>query len=496
MASPVKDGQGWCWPMVHIKGQIECLRFLARSWWLPWALFLLLVSCTPSRLNPVGKYGRCVTCHQIRLDTAHDFQCTSCHRGDATKYFRNEAHKGLVKSPSSPAHAKRFCARCHTRQVKSIEKSLHYTLKGEIGQVWGAFFPGRRPPGIRDIRAIERPVNDRQLVMDLLARRCLRCHVYYGGDSYSGTMRGKGCAACHMVIGRRENHVFGRPSNSNCLSCHYANFTGWDYVGRFEKDFPEDFRAPLKKGRHISRPYGVEWLQMTPDVHERAGLACIDCHKGKEFHMERPTATVSCRGCHRHLSNRPGHRVSGRCRADCQVCHAAWSVRDKARFLMRQDRPDPEDWQFLEVQGSSEVEKVLRDSYGAENASLFKPSMSDKINGGDYPGLWLEGFEKRRWTPVLLGLDRSGRIAVMRPLLDLSLSYVDETGETIFDNIRPKAGAGWQIVYPGRIASGVYRASMTSFYLPYHPHTVVAADVSRSIFVGRLLKICGRKKHR
>ncbi len=413
--------------------------------------------------------------------------------GDDRSPFSKKAHQGIVKSPSSPHFAKRFCIRCHKEQVEDVQKSTHYTLSGEIEGVWNAFFPGERPPSVQELRAVERPGNKRELVKDLLARRCLMCHVYYQGDDYAGTRRGKGCAACHMPVGNKIRHTFRKPSVTNCLSCHYANFTGWDFVGRFEKDYPEDFRAPLRRGQHISRPYGVEWLQMAPDVHHKeAGLTCLDCHKKGLFHVEKEyPKVISCRSCHKRLSDRAGHRLMGACRADCQACHALWAPWDEGRSLMRQDSVDPEEWQFLEVEGSSEVEEQIRGASGLAYIGSFQPIMSDKIHGGDFKGLWFQGFEKRRWAPPVLGQNGSGRIAVLRPIKDMSLSYVDETGETLFDNLKPRPQDGWRMVYPGGdMIPSSSGASGVSFSLPFHPHTIGKADIFRTILVERLLRSC------
>ena len=480
-----------------IRGQKGC-----KTWFIPAfrAVFVALLpfflpfSCTPHDGKLFGKYGQCVSCHHINADKNHDFSCVTCHKGDDRSPFKKKAHAGIVNSPSSPHFAKRFCIKCHREQVEDVQKSPHYTLSGEIEGVWKAFFPGERPPSIRELRAVERPRDQRELVEDLLARRCLRCHVYYQGDSYAGTRRGKGCAACHMPVGNKVRHIFKRPSVTNCLSCHYANFTGWDFVGRFEKDYPEDFRAPLKRGRHISRPYGVEWLQMAPDVHKEAGLTCLDCHKKGLFHVEKEDLKViSCRSCHKRLSDRPGHRQTGACRADCQACHALWAPWDEGRSLMRLDTVDPEEWQFLEVEGSSEVEEQIKGASGLADTDSFRPVMSDKIHGGNFTGLWLQGFEKRRWAPPVLGQANSGRIAVLRPITDMSLSYVDETGETLFDNLKPRPRNNWEIVYPSGFTSSSSGASGASFSLPFHPHTIGKADIFRTILVERLLRSCAAR---
>ncbi|NPA94384.1 MAG: hypothetical protein GXO58_03030 [Thermodesulfobacteria bacterium] len=452
-----------------------------------------LTGCHQPEIAKTDSVKGCKGCHKISLDSNHNLKCTLCHKGHGSESLKDKAHKGLVASPSSPADAPRVCGECHLKEVKSITRSSHYTLKNEIATVWKAFFPEDVPPEVKDIHGVKRPRTKRELVMDMLARRCLRCHVYYEGDSYWGVRRGKGCAACHLPIGNRQMHHFGRPTIKNCLSCHYSNFVGWDYVGRFEKDYPEDFRAPLKKGKHIPRPYGIEWLPMTPDVHFRAGLFCTDCHRKAEFHVEAEAGEpgrVSCGDCHREISRRPGHDSQQGCVADCQSCHALWTFWDQGRSVMRQDVLDPEDWEYLYVQGSSEVEEQIKRALELDDSQEITYFMTDKFSGLRYPGLWFAGFERRRWAPVVLGKSSSGRISVLRPLLDLSLSYADDMGETVFDNLRGKRFLDWQVIYPSWPFLPNTIGKSVGFLVPYRPHSIGKADMARSISVINALQGC------
>ena len=461
-----------------------------RTWWQICFVALFLAACSHCGQTETGQNG-CLICHEITLDENHQFSCTSCHKGDAKAGSKAKAHKGLERWPASPENAGRFCGSCHRSEILSISHSSHYNLDNEIGMVWQAFFPGASAPRLKEIHAVSRPATEKELVMDLLARRCLRCHPFYEGDDYSGVRRGKGCASCHMKTGRKVSHLFRPPETANCLSCHYGNFTGWDYVGRFEKDYPEDFRAPLERGRHVKRPYGVEWIEMQPDIHFRKGLSCTDCHEKREFHVEASgPQRPSCVKCHISLSERIGHLQSSVCKAECETCHAAWSFWDQGRSLLRKDAPDPEEWLFLAVQGSSEVEKQITEWADMNSGFSFKSFMKDKINGGLFPGLWFSGFEKRRWAPVELGLGVDGHLSVMRPILSLSLSYVDASEETVLDGIRPRAKGRYRLIYPDEAGSGLDMKAMASFCLPYHPHTTAGADFIRSVFVSNFINQC------
>ena len=160
---------------------------------------------------------------------------------------------------------------------------------------------------------------------------------------------------------------------------------------------------------------------------------------------------------------------------------------------MRQDAPDLEEWQFLAVQGSSEVEQAVSRYADALDASFFKPVMSDKIHGQDFIGMWFAGFEKRRWAPVILGKNQKGTLSVMRPLLDLTLSYVDKSGETVLENIRARSKNPFDLIYPEWLVTDKSLKAKAPLCLPYHPHTISRADAIRSIFVKKYLDQCSRE---
>lgn len=143
------------------------------------------------------------------------------------------------------------------------------------------------------------------------------------------------------------------------------------------------------------------------------------------------------------------------------VCHARWSYNDQSTQLLRIDHDDYGEWDELFVQDSAEVEVLLLNAiYGDSDVP---PVMTDKVTGRKRPGIWLKGFEIRRWESPIIAPDRQGRLQVMRPILDLHLSWVDEEGETGFDSI---SGPG----------SGLR---------PYTPHTIGKAG---AFFGQRLVK--------
>jgi len=423
----------------------------------------------------------CLACHPtVQLDKAHQFACSVCHEGDSTVVDKESAHRNLLAQPAHPHFMQRTCGKCHPKVVQSAQHSLHFTLKNKVNKVRRQFGASQELDSAEVVPVQEPPQTVTGLADDMLRRRCLRCHPYSSGDGYSAVVHGTGCASCHLVWKNREmeSHLFQSPKDRQCLSCHYGNHVGWDYYGRYEHDFNWEYRTPytMKTANHYPlRPYGVEYHDMVPDIHQQRGLVCIDCHR-QSGHNEQE-AKLSCRSCHgwnpgqktilgnlqlvkgqltlmgsdgkQHsvpLLRHPAHEKYGG-QVDCQVCHAQWSFNDSPVHLMRSEDVDYEMWEWLTVQGSSEVEQLLEhNTYSSNELPL---AMRDGLSSQPRAGIWLKGFGQRRWEQMLIDRDQDGVIKVFRPIVDLHLSMVDEDGNVLFDDVIGK-GSG---------------------KLPYVPHT-------------------------
>lgn len=456
----------------------------------------------PEKTRPVQP--GCRGCHaDMRADANHDFACTDCHDGDNDTAEKEKAHAGLVTRPAHPDRMAARCGRCHEKLTRACAASLHFTLKNAVNLVrdhFGTQGPLESLTGI----PVDEPSTLQALADDMLRRRCLRCHVYSPGDDYAHVRRGTGCAACHLRYedGRLQDHAFiARPEDHQCLSCHYANHVGADYHGRFEHDFNWEYRTPYITRSPYIRPYGVEYHDLQPDIHQQRGLLCIDCHSGAA--LMRGAAGPTCRTCH---GWKPGDappaldniRVQGdelilRGRADnrehrvpglrnpahgqygrevaCQVCHAQWVFNDSGTYLMRSDTDDYEMWERLTVQSSSWVETLLDHNLYSDEDEM-EPAMPDGITGILRPGVWYMGYGQRRWEDFIVRRDRDGIIRLFRPILDLHLSHVDGDGEVRFDNM-------------GGNGSGL---------LPYTPHTTGPAGLFYLERFSRLLD-AGKTEH-
>lgn len=440
----------------------------------------------------------CQGCHQeIRLDAQHALACTACHEGNPEGATREQAHAGLVSHPAHPDQMQKSCGTCHARQVAEAAASLHFTAKNEVNAVRAAFGAQAPLASLTEIPIQATIASPLDLADDLLRRRCLRCHVYNSGDDYPETVRGTGCAACHLAYGKGKmsSHAFVRsPADSQCLHCHYGNFVGGDYYGRFEHDFNLEYRTPYRADGSENRSYGVEFHQLAPDIHQQKGLACIDCHSGAELMgghrgSSKKDKGITCLACHgwrkgmpMPLDNlrveadrlvlttrlggkklvvpeplHPAHRQYEK-KAHCTVCHSQWSFNDQGTHLLRTENPEAGAWSRLAVQGSGEVEVQL------DNPADHGPFLRDKITGAPRQSLWLKGYELRRWESPLIGVGQDGRLQIFRPILDLHLSMVSPDKKVIFDNLEV--------------------APRQKRYLPYTPHTVGKAGA----FFGERLK--------
>lgn len=458
---------------------------------LLFCIILLLTACRgeetdrPAPAPPLPREQRCTDCHDQHLDPRHGtIACTGCHGGHAPALSADEAHAGLIRLPAHPDHMEQSCGPCHPKQVTGVHHSLHFTVKNKVNIIRRAFGAKEDLASLVAVPQQEEIASLAGLADDMLRRRCLRCHLYSSGDRYPETRRGTGCAACHLEFtgGKAVSHAFiGRPPDSQCLHCHYGNTVGADYHGRFEHDFHWDYRTPYGNSGDSLRPYGVEYHPLTPDVHQQAGMACIDCHFGPELMTGAPAP--DCNDCHgwqqdqplpatnlteengklvlftRHEGKKlvvpptrhPAH-AAWQDKADCAVCHAGWSFNDAGSHLLRLDVEEFDPWEALAVQGSSEVEKQITTSlYGDE--SLPYVAMTDTISNELYSGLWLMGYEQRRWEFPLVCADPAGVLHICRPLLDLHLSYVNEEEEVVYDAVTPPAAPPFGL-------------------LPYTPHTI------------------------
>jgi hypothetical protein len=412
--------------------------------------------------------GKCISCHKMELDANHSFECTTCHQGVEGATDKLKAHVGLVSHPAHPEHMAKSCLPCHQHIVEKTKDSLHYTLNKSTNMFRKAFGATTELNSFVDTPVRPLPENELELADNLLRHRCFKCHLYDSGQSYPSTGHGQGCAACHFPYYESSitSHAFSAPKDEQCLSCHYGNYVGFDYYGRFEHDFNTEYRTPYTTKNDYFRPYGIEYHQLSADIHQQKGLACIDCHLAGELMLQGDKP--SCKGCHdtTELENKlpenvmkkdtgfvlmaqsgtehplptlqhPAHFSTSE-NISCQACHAQWSFDDRGRQFLRLDSDEIEDFSALTVQGNYDIEHLLTNNldYAKDELPI---AMTDTLTGTSSTGIWLKAYLTRRWENIILGRDDNGQITVLRPSLDYALSWMTEDEEVPFDAIQSQA---------------------------------------------------------
>ncbi|HBT97172.1 MAG TPA: hypothetical protein DEB25_05875 [Desulfobulbaceae bacterium] len=259
--------------------------------------------------------------------------------------------------------------------------------------------------------------------------------------------------------GKMTAHQFvAPPGDEQCLACHYGNRVGADYHGLFAHDLPLDYRTPFLPAS--APPFGIESHRLIPDIHQRRGLICVDCHRGDVL-MATGDGKASCAACHdrkllaAHLPAGVGKKDDGfiftarngaihplptlrheahkhyEKTVSCQVCHAQWAFGDEGTHLIRIDGDDLDEWWPLQYQGVAELDRLMADILSEKDPG--PPMMTDPLTGEKRPGVWLLAYGQRRWERIRIGRV-SGKLEVLRPLGDMSLSWTDAEGNVRFDN--------------------------------------------------------------
>ena len=417
----------------------------------------------------------CIQCHNIeKFDkTNHNFSCKECHVRPEKR--ENYDHKtDIVLHPDGLANVEIFCANCHKKDIESVKSSLHVSLKNEINKT-------RKSWGIYDsnvtLQSIPYPKDEihkpEDLVDDMLRRKCLKCHIGNQGSGESGMYRGKGCMSCHMeyaedgkysgsdltVKDKRpyaKIHTMskGTPMNA-CLSCHNKIFVGTDYLGLFPVDHDKSYRAPItKEGNYPQKIYGTNYHHLKEDVHFQKGLTCKDCHKKNEMMGIHESGNNSqkaiCKDCHKSLVKNEAHENHQN--VSCSACHASWQMSNYELSVFRDDMADYGKWKNLMAQEDEYLEAFLKRSI--EEQKNQKPFMPDWVDEKMTKGLWYSGWRFRRWEHVLLGNDENNVVKLLRPFFQYRISYRDEKGNMLLNDVREIDG------------------KKIEAFTPYSPHTI------------------------
>ena len=456
---------------------------------------------------------KCVSCH-IKLNSQDPGTLTT-HE----PIIRNPSDPEHVNTFCLPCHEKevrQFGNSLHSSMAGIINQTRYLwgAQKTSIPAVYGLSGIFQPLPEPDPVLYPETPAS---LVDDFLRRRCLRCHIHTRGPGGRGLYRATGCAACHMLYNNDgcyhgsdqavAKNLTGYPARHEftkiipdvqCLHCHNQNHVGADYEGFFEHDYSSTYRSPIINGRPVSITYGMDYHHLARDIHAEKGLWCTDCHTKNDvmggekiYSFEMDVKKRSCTGCHGNYDNPTpdlsyrdicqvsgkfffvsknngkryplslfsrgpvAHSISAHRRVRCGACHAQWAYQDYGMSVIREDLLEGYKWYHLTAQGDPYLQKILETHL--ENPVKSYPVSKDWISGEVKPGIWSMGWRFRRWELMPLGVDHTGRYAIIRPLYQYLISYVDRLGYVPLDSAIPSrgdsSGSGWA-------------------YMPYVPHTV------------------------
>ena len=264
---------------------------------------------------------RCLRCHQVERESpggahaAAALGCSACHLGNPLAYEADRAHAGMEPEPGALATVERTCGRadCHAREAERVAGSLMTTGRGLIAVDRWAFGELEHPDGdetFAELLGVERPTP----AQDHLRKLCAGCHLGGRAANRDDAIRsaGAGCAACHLrpraatgpaAAGEAPAHpaVDATVGDDRCLGCHSrSGRISLSYQGLAElhrAGDPCDDPLTLHDGRPGCR--------LEADVHQRAGMTCVDCHlhtelmgDGEHYLHKEEAVEIRCESCH------------------------------------------------------------------------------------------------------------------------------------------------------------------------------------------------------
>ncbi len=267
-----------------------------------------------------NRIERCVTCH-VKPDEdpggAHSraaLGCASCHLGNPLAFEKERAHEGLEREPGALSTVAMTCGRedCHARESARVATSPMTRASGIVSVDRFAFSEIPSPDWSETVADVLTAVRPTPAELHL-RKLCAGCHLGTRRANRDDAIRGNGsgCAACHVA--RRENDlprahppIDARVSNDRCFGCHSrSGRISLTYEGLAEIEPAQAKGADAACAEPVALPDGRPVCRVAPDVHQAAGMSCIDCHLHTELmgdgtartHQEEQTE-ITCEACH------------------------------------------------------------------------------------------------------------------------------------------------------------------------------------------------------
>ena len=271
---------------------------------------------------------QCRVCHNQASDDpggshgAAVMGCALCHLGNPDATDKASAHAGLEREPGALDTVEHTCAQagCHAQEGARVRGSLMGTARGIVAVDRWALGEAAMPDGattMAEVCALAAP----SAADSHLRKLCAGCHLATARRNRDDALRGfaaigAGCSACHSPAGRTPGsggahpRVDARIDDSNCFGCHSRSARiSLSYAGMAEISNAEDCVDA------VALPDGRTVCQAPADVHQKAGLKCIDCHlhtdlmgDGTAWNHEEDQVEIACESCHGPLQ--PGQETT------------------------------------------------------------------------------------------------------------------------------------------------------------------------------------------
>ena len=247
-------------------------------------------------------------CHPLQSDgfaPGHNFgtrSCTPCHRGDGQTDNETDAHRGMLAFPGNPDNADFACGGCHPSQVSGVRNGFMNTGKGIVAITRQVF--GDEPQHEPSFASLGHWPAD-----SLMRKLCASCHLGHNRTAHrlGSPRRGGGCLACHINAYPRTAHpgLTTKIKDRRCFGCHSRSArVSLNYYGLAEADRPAGPDAGASNLLRLNDGRLVE--RKDADVHQKAGMSCIDCHTGpglmgsaEGLRYAREAVDIQCADCHR-----------------------------------------------------------------------------------------------------------------------------------------------------------------------------------------------------
>lgn len=294
----------------------------------------------PSRIGLKGAYHRqCIGCHQRRIVPAPaPTECNSCH------HPWTPDHSLLVTLPAKPApqDVTRNCLSCHPKAGHDVLKSAHWNWKGHSRTLAGN--EHRTDIGLSMV------LSNYCIAMGPNLQQCPSCHIGYGelGAAFDyNDPQEIDCLVCHDTTGTYKKdpdqaglpyaeldlnaiaRKVGRPSRSNCGSCHFAS-------------------GGAANAKHGDLEPELAHAAESLDVHMGTlNMRCQDCHTTAEHKIAGASLSapavegrVACEKCHgsapHGVSGMLSRHLDDHVRAiACETCHIPSYARLSPTLLRR-----------------------------------------------------------------------------------------------------------------------------------------------------------------